>query len=122
MKKYIRTKEVQAEPMNELKAVELGYARADEDNHVWRNGYHVLHPDNHNSWSPADVFNSAYKCADSLIDRMHIELEELQKRIKEIEQRENRNVLLDTQYNIMKSYENILMLRISSFSSFINPR
>lgn len=122
MKKYIETKEVQAEPMNELTAVELGYARANEDNHEWRNGYHVLYPDNYNSWSPADVFNSAYKCADSFIDRMHIELEELQKRIEEIEQRENRDVFLDTQYNIMKSYENILMLRISSFSSFINPR
>lgn len=119
MKKYIGTKEVQAEPMNELTAVELGYARANEDNHEWRNGYHVLYPDNYNSWSPADVFNSAYKCADSFIDRMRIELEELQKRIEKIEQRENRDELLDIQYNIMKSYENILMLRISSF---IDPR
>lgn len=122
MKKYIGTKEVQAEPMNELTAVELGYARANEDNHEWRNGYHVLYPDNYNSWSPADVFNSAYKCADSFIDRMHIELEELQKRIKKIErseQSENRDVLLDIQYNIMKSYEYILMLRISSFTDLL---
>lgn len=119
MKKYIGTKEVQAEPMNELTAVELGYARANEDNHEWRNGYHVLYPDNYNSWSPADVFNSAYKCADSFIDRMHIELEELQKRIEKIEQIENRDVLLDIQYNIMKSYEYILMLRISSFTDLL---
>ena len=122
MKKYIGTKEVQAEPMNELTAVELGYARANEDNHEWRNGYHVLYPDNYNSWSPADVFNSAYKLADSFIDRMHIELEELQKRIKKIERREqseNRDVLLDIQYNIMKSYEYILMLRISSFTDLL---
>ncbi len=45
MKKYIGTKEVQAEPMNELEAVELGYARSNEDNHEWREGYHVVYPE-----------------------------------------------------------------------------
>ncbi|MBO7280745.1 MAG: hypothetical protein J6V00_06225 [Bacteroidaceae bacterium] len=115
MKKYIGIKEVQAEPMDELSAIELRYARANDDLQEWRDGYHVLYPDNNNFWLPADVFNSTYKCADSFIDRIHIELEELQKRIKKIEQRENRDVLLDIQYNIMKSYEDVLMLRISSF-------
>lgn len=41
MKTYIGTKQVKAEPMNELAAVENGYARKNEDNHEWREGYHV---------------------------------------------------------------------------------
>lgn len=40
MKTYIGTKQVKAEPMNELAAVEKGYARKNEDNHEWREGYH----------------------------------------------------------------------------------
>lgn len=38
MKTYIGTKQVKAEPMNELAAVEKGYARKNEDNHEWREG------------------------------------------------------------------------------------
>lgn len=47
MKKYIVTKQVKAEPMNELAAVENGYARKNEDNHEWREYYHVqyINPD-----------------------------------------------------------------------------
>lgn len=41
MKTYIGTKQVKAEPMDELAAVEKGYARKNEDNHEWRQGYHV---------------------------------------------------------------------------------
>lgn len=41
MKTYIGTKQVKAEPMNELAAVDKGYARKNEDNHEWREGYHV---------------------------------------------------------------------------------
>lgn len=39
MKTYIGTKQVKAEPMNELAAVEKGYARKNEDNHEWREGF-----------------------------------------------------------------------------------
>lgn len=56
MKTYIGTKQVKAEPMNELAAVEKGYARKNEDNHEWREGYHVQYtnPDGstYDSWSP----------------------------------------------------------------------
>lgn len=41
MKSYIGTKQVMAEPMDELAAVEKGFARKNEDNHEWRQGYHV---------------------------------------------------------------------------------
>lgn len=56
MKTYVGTKTVKAEPMNELAAVEKGYARKNKDNHEWREGYHVQYtnPDGsiYNSWSP----------------------------------------------------------------------
>ena len=77
MRKYIGTKEVMAERMNELKAVELGYARANEDNHEWREGYHVVYADGYHSWSPCKVFEDAYKCADTVADRLILEVDEL---------------------------------------------
>ena len=77
MKKYISKKEVMAEPMNELQAVELGYARPNDDNHEWREGYHVLYPDGYHSWCPKQQFEAANHLAETHIDRMVIELEEL---------------------------------------------
>lgn len=53
MKTYIGTKQVKAEPMNELAAVEKGYARKDEDNHEWRECYHVQYT-NPDSRKPPD--------------------------------------------------------------------
>lgn len=84
MKTYIGKKQVKAEPMNELAAVEKGYARKNEDNHEWREGYHVQYnnPDGstYDSWSPKSVFEQAYKCADSFLDRLQIEHDELKER------------------------------------------
>ncbi len=68
MKTYIGTKQVKAEPMDELAAVEKGYARKNEDNHEWRQGYHVQYtnPDGttYDSWSPKQVFESSYNLCD----------------------------------------------------------
>ena len=84
MKTYVGTKTVKAMPMNELAAVEKGYARKNEDNHEWREGYHVqyINPDGsiYNSWSPKSDFEKAYKVAETPADRIKIELEELNTR------------------------------------------
>ena len=84
MKNYIGTKQVKAEPMDELAAVEKGYARKNEDNHDWRQGYHVQYtnPDGstYDSWSPKRVFEQAYKCADTFLDRLQIEHDEVKER------------------------------------------
>ena len=89
MKTYIGTKQVKAEPMNELAAVEKGYARKNEDNHEWREGYHVQYtnPDGstYDSWSPKSVFEQAYKCADSFLDRLQIEHDELKERYNKLD-------------------------------------
>ena len=84
MKKYVGTKMVKAEPMNELAAVKKGYARKNEDNHEWREGYHVQYtnPDGsiYNSWSPKSVFEKAYIAAETPANSIKIELEELNTR------------------------------------------
>lgn len=90
MKTYIGTKQVKAEPMNELVAVEKGYARKNEDNHEWCEGYHVQYtnPDGstYDSWLPKSVFEQAYKCADSFIDRLQIEICELAERLDSLDE------------------------------------
>lgn len=40
-------------------------------------GYHVRYEDGYESWSPKDVFEKAYKVADTPLDRMYIEYNEL---------------------------------------------
>lgn len=89
MKTYIGTKQVKAEPMDELAAVENGFARKNEDNHEWRQGYHVQYtnPDGsvYDSWSPKQVFEQAYKCADNFLDRLQIEHDELKERFDGLE-------------------------------------
>lgn len=90
MKTYIGTKQVKAEPMDELAAVEKGYARKNDDNHEWRQGYHVQYanPDGstYDSWSPKHAFEQAYKRADDFLDRLQIEHDELYERFNGLEE------------------------------------
>lgn len=80
MQTYVGTKMVKAEPMNELAAAKRGYARKNEDNHEWREGYHVQYtnPDGsvYDSWSPKSVFEKAYRVAETPADRIKIEFGE----------------------------------------------
>lgn len=122
MIKYIGKKEVQAERMNEFEAVKLGYARPNEDNHEWREGYHVVYEDGYHSWSPLNAFNAAYKLSETFLDRLHIEVEELAEKqsklnnfigsdkFKELSWENQR--LLEAQFGAMLSYLTILQVRI----------
>ena len=123
MKKYISRKEVQAEPMDELQAVELGYARPNEDNHEWRQGYHVLYPDGYHSWCPKKQFEESNRCAETFLNRLFIENDELVERIKSLKSfmyTEKFNSLepaqrmcMERQLGAMSSYNSILEERIS---------
>lgn len=122
MKTYIGTKQVKAEPMNELAAVENGYARKNEDNHEWREGYHVQYtnPDGstYDSWSPAEPFDKAYKPSETFLDRLYIECTELVKRaekcndflasdkVKELDR--TSQALLYVQSGLMNQYSFVL--------------
>lgn len=122
MIKYIGKKEVQAERMNEYEAVELGYARPNEDNHEWREGYHVVYEDGYHSWSPKTVFEEAYKASETFLERLQIEAEELAEKqsklnafigsvkFKELSWENQR--LLEAQFGAMLSYLTILQVRI----------
>ena len=122
MIKYIGKKEVQAERMNEFEAVKLGYARPNEDNHEWREGYHVVYEDGYHSWSPYDVFRAAYKPSGTVLDRLEIEAEELAEKqsklnafilseeFKGLPWEQQR--LLEAQFGAMLSYLTTLQLRL----------
>ena len=73
LKQYTGTKQVMAEPMDELAAVEKGFARKNEDNHEWRQGYHVQYtnPDGsaYDSWAPKQVFEQTYRTSETFLDR-----------------------------------------------------
>lgn len=44
-------------------------------------GYLVIYDDGYRSWSPARVFEGSYKVADTHVDRLKIDLDELNERI-----------------------------------------
>ncbi len=137
MKNYIGTKQVKAEPMNELAAVEKGYARKNEDNHEWREGYHVQYtnPDGstYDSWSPKSVFEQAYKCADSFLDRLQSESRELTERLNNLDAFLSRGfdhvsekvgykqaAMLISQRMAMKAYFDVLDARIDDLKQNSN--
>lgn len=66
MKNYIGTEAVKAEPADREDGGE---------------GYKVVYEGGHESWSPKDVFEKAYKIADTPLDRMYIERDELADRL-----------------------------------------
>lgn len=62
MKTYIGTKIIQAEPCTEWE--HCGYTVDDAETKnlpLNRNGYRIRYPDGYMSWSPADVFEAAYR-------------------------------------------------------------
>lgn len=125
MKKYIGTKQVEAEPMTMGEAYEKGLLQAgripskeEQDNP----GYHVKYKDGYESWTPAEPFEEAYRCSETSIDKMLIEAEDLNEKAKNLgnfidsekheslsDQKKN---LLQAQYAAMVSYGTILLERI----------
>lgn len=92
MQTYIGTKTIKASPMtrgdyNVLRGWELP---ADENGAdagflvEYVDGGKANHPDfaGYVSWSPADVFERAYKLADTWLDRLRIERDELSERLQ----------------------------------------
>lgn len=81
MKKYIGTKKVEAEPMNLGEFINKSgrnpYANDGKMHGDDEPGYFVKYADGYESWSPAETFEKAYKVADTFLDRLTIELDEL---------------------------------------------
>lgn len=81
MKKYIGTKTIEAEPMTlgdfVQKTGKTPYGNNIEEHEEAEQGYRVRYEDGYESWSPKDVFEKAYKAADTPLDRLLIEYDEL---------------------------------------------
>lgn len=85
MKKYIGTKQIEAEPMTMGEAYEKGLLQAGlvpNESEKSNAGYHVKYQDGYESWSPAELFEEAYKCADTFIDRLYIEHSDLMEKFE----------------------------------------
>lgn len=107
--------------MDELQAVELGYARPNEDNHEWRQGYHVLYPDGYHSWCPKKQFEESNRCAETFVNRLFIEQEELNERIKSL-----KSFMYTEKFNSLEPAQRICMERqlgsMSSYNSILEER
>lgn len=80
MKKYIGTKQIQAEPMTMGEAYRRGLlqaGRVPNGSDKLKVGYYVKYDNGYESWSPADVFEKSYRVADTFLDRLRIERDDL---------------------------------------------
>ncbi|MFS2599149.1 DUF2829 domain-containing protein [Phocaeicola dorei] len=125
MKKYIGTKQIEAEPMTRGDAWGKHLLRENPSTENFDDeGYHVRYEDGYESWSPKDTFEKAYKIADTFLDRLHIEMRDLYEKmdklapfvesgkIDEVVTDKYQNYLLRLQHRIMSRYINVLECRI----------
>lgn len=127
MKKYIGTQQVEAKPMTMGEAYKrnlLQKGKVPNDSEKDNPGFYVRYQDGYESWSPAETFCKAYKLADTPLDRMIIEHQELRDKINKLEKflssegfdslNYKMQTLLDMQHRIMIEYSLILKERISN--------
>ena len=125
MKKYIGTKQIEAEPMTMGEAYEknlLQAGRVPNESEKTKAGYHVKYEGGYESWSPAEPFDKAYKVADTPLDRMVIEYDELTQKIDKLDVfldsekfkslDEKVKGFLSSQYHIMIAYSVVLTERM----------
>lgn len=126
MKKYIGTKQIEAEPMTMGEAYRRGLlqsGRVPNESEKSKAGYYVKYENGYESWLPADVFEKAYKLADTFFDRLRIERDELVSRTHKAEEfymsRKCNELLTDmerqalsTQIDLMRNYIAVLNARI----------
>ena len=125
MKKYIGTKQIEAEPMTMGEAYEknlLQAGRVPNESEKTKAGYHVKYEGGYESWSPAEPFEKAYKVADTPLDRMIIEYDELKQKIDKLDVfldsekfktlDEKVKGFLSSQYHIMIAYSVVLTERM----------
>lgn len=85
MKKYIGTKEVSATPAWQIDGTIYPKDGVVPRSMNRKDGYKVVYEDGYESWSPKDVFEKAYKLAETPLDKLKIECDELKERIENIE-------------------------------------
>ena len=127
MKKYIGTQQVEAESMTIGEAYKrnlLQKGKVPNDSEKDNPGFYVKYQDDYESWLPAKTFCKAYKLADTPLDRLIIEHQELRDKINKLEKflsnegfdslNYKMRTLLDMQHRIMIEYSLILKERINN--------
>lgn len=126
MKKYIGTKQIEAEPMTMGEAFRRSLLKVGRvPNSVERDvdGYYIRYSNGYESWMSKASFNEKYRLSDTFLDRLQIELHDLAERRNKLQTfvqteqfgalgADDRN-LLQTQLGIMNEYMNILTIRIT---------
>ena len=103
MKKYIGKELVEAEPMTAEDAVKKSYKVNNQED----DGYEITYEDGYKSWIPKEKFDKTYKVADTSLDLMNIEQEELNERYNKIE-----NFVQSKEIDEIKSEESQFLIRI----------
>lgn len=88
MKQYTGTKTVKAMPMVMGEAYERKLLKENvrpSECEADKAGYLVEYEDGYQSWSPADVFDKAYKPSETRLDKLRIECDELRARSKDLD-------------------------------------
>lgn len=119
---YIGTKMVKAMPMGagEAKLCGANISKQTVINNCAVAGYLVEYEDGYRSWSPAKVFEESYKIAETHVDRMKIELADLNERICKATRAistfgalsEDERWQLKRQLEAMHNYADVLYYRI----------
>lgn len=128
MKKYIRTRKVEAEPMTVSEFYHLTkqcqYGEMVENGEGGVDGYRIVYEDGFEGWTEKDKFEKSYKVADTPLDRLHIEMRDLYERVdklvpfidsgkmKQVISDDYMKALLKLQRVTMRNYIHILEARI----------
>lgn len=121
-KTYTGTKTIKAMPMGAGEARRYGAQITEETakKNLGNIGYLVEYPDGYRSWSPKKAFEAAYRISETHVDRMKIELADLNERICKATRAINtfgvvpqdERYLLKNQLEAMQNYAAILYDRI----------
>ena len=73
MKKYVSTKQVDAEPMTVGDAYRCNLIKTDIYKNLEKDslGFYIIDEDGYESWLPAELFYNAYKLAETERDRLN---------------------------------------------------
>ena len=135
MKQYTGTKTVKAMPMTMGEAYErklLKEGVRPSECETDKAGYLVEYKGGYQSWSPADVFDKAYKLSETFIDRLRIEYADVKERLDNLEEFFKpgfdevakkigawQATLLTDQIFVMKTYVEVLDVRIDNIEQSI---
>lgn len=121
MKQYTGTKTVKAMPMTMGEAYErklLKNGVRPSECETDKAGYLVEYEDGYQSWSPADVFEKAYKPSETRLDKLRIECDELRAYSKDLDAYLNES-LEKAAAEVGKSLTSLLVLHSSYLHNYL---